>query len=123
MTRRVRVLVVDDSATARLLLVAILRMASDPKHPELGPLLRGLPVAGRSGTLAPRYRDADTRAGAGAVHAKTGRVLGVASLAGIVTTKDGRRLAFSVRGPAQGLAAGEQAVDRVAATLATCGCR
>ncbi len=105
------------------LLVAILRMAADPAHPVLAPILHGLPVAGRTGTLDDRYHSADTAAGFGAVRAKTGRVLGVASLAGIVTTKDGRRLVFSVRGPAPGLQDGEHALDRIASVLATCGCR
>ncbi len=105
------------------LLVAILRLAADPAHPELRPLLAGLPVAGRTGTLAPRYRSPDTRAGVDKVHAKSGRLLGVASLAGVVTTKDGRRLAFSARGPSDGLTDGEHALDRIATTLATCGCR
>ncbi|HSP37889.1 MAG TPA: D-alanyl-D-alanine carboxypeptidase/D-alanyl-D-alanine-endopeptidase [Frankiaceae bacterium] len=105
------------------LLVDILRMASDPAHPELRPIVDGLPVAGRTGTLAPRYRTALTRAGAGVVHAKSGRLAGMNALAGLVKTKNGRVLVFALRAPTADLSSGEQAMDRVAATLAGCGCR
>jgi D-alanyl-D-alanine carboxypeptidase/D-alanyl-D-alanine-endopeptidase (penicillin-binding protein 4) len=105
------------------LLVDILRMASDPAHPELRPIIDGLPVAGRTGTLAPRYHSADTRAGAGVVRAKSGRLLGMNALAGLVRTKNGRLLVFALRAPTADLSGGEQAMDRVATTLALCGCR
>jgi D-alanyl-D-alanine carboxypeptidase/D-alanyl-D-alanine-endopeptidase (penicillin-binding protein 4) len=105
------------------LLVAVLRMADDPGHPELRPILSGLPVAGRTGTLATRYRSPTTRAGAGVVHAKSGRLLGVNSLAGVVRTRDGRQLVFALRSPTAGLAVGEEAMDGVATALARCGCR
>lgn len=55
-----------------------------------------LPVGGVDGTLRNRYRDA---AGANArsnVRAKTGSLGGVSSLSGYVTTRGGRRLAFSL---------------------------
>lgn len=104
-------------------IVDVLRRAADPAHPELKAVLDGLPVAGRTGTLATRFSAADTRAGVGAVRAKSGRLLGVNALAGLVTTQNGRVLVFALRGPTAGLAIGEHAVDRIAATLATCGCR
>lgn len=112
----------DDRLTPAVV-VDVLRRAADPAHPELKAVLDGLPVAGRTGTLATRYGAADTRAGVGAVRAKSGRLLGVNALAGLVTTKNGRVLAFALRGPTVALASGEHAVDRIAATLATCGCR
>ncbi len=104
------------------LLVDVLRAAADPARPQLRAVLDGLPVAGRTGTLEDRYRKPDTAAGAGNVHAKTGRLAGVAALAGTVRTQAGRVLVFSVRAPAVDLTVGENAMDRIAATLARCGC-
>jgi serine-type D-Ala-D-Ala carboxypeptidase/endopeptidase (penicillin-binding protein 4) len=105
------------------LLVAILRMAADPGHPELRSILTGLPVAGRTGTLATRYRTPRTRDGAGVVRAKSGRLLGINALAGVVRTRDGQQLVFALRAPTAGFSAGEQAMDGVASALARCGCR
>jgi D-alanyl-D-alanine carboxypeptidase/D-alanyl-D-alanine-endopeptidase (penicillin-binding protein 4) len=52
-----------------------------------------LPVAGVDGSLADRFRNTP---GSGAVHAKTGSLLHVYSLAGYATTQSGQRIAFSV---------------------------
>lgn len=105
------------------LLVEVLRAAADPARPQLRALLDGLPIAGRTGTLDGRYRSPDTAPAAGNVHAKTGRLAGVAALAGTVRTRAGRVLVFSVRAPSVDLTVGENAMDRIAATLARCGCR
>jgi D-alanyl-D-alanine carboxypeptidase/D-alanyl-D-alanine-endopeptidase (penicillin-binding protein 4) len=92
-------------------------------------VLTGLPVSGYSGTLRDRYRK-PTAGGtaAGQVRAKTGTLLGVSAIAGITVDADGRMLAFAVM--ADGVAAGDrattaaqEALDRVAAILAGCGCR
>jgi D-alanyl-D-alanine carboxypeptidase/D-alanyl-D-alanine-endopeptidase (penicillin-binding protein 4) len=112
-----------DDKVPPALLVEVLRRAAAPDHPELHAIIDGLPVAGRTGTLADRYHSASSRAGANVVHAKSGRLAGVAALAGLVRDRDGRMLVFAVRGPSAGLTVGEQAVDRVATTLAGCGCR
>ncbi len=100
---------------ARLLLLATRRTS----------VLDMLPVAGWSGTLAGRYLGS---AGAGVVRAKTGTLTGVSTLAGLVHDEDGRLLAFAVMADRVGAAeadttAAEAALDRVAATLASCGCR
>lgn len=58
-----------------------------------GPLLGGLPVAGESGTMSRRLTGPTT---VGRVHAKTGTLNGVSSLAGFVDTVSGRRLLFAV---------------------------
>jgi D-alanyl-D-alanine carboxypeptidase/D-alanyl-D-alanine-endopeptidase (penicillin-binding protein 4) len=105
------------------LLVEVLRRAAAPEHPELRPIITGLPTAGRTGTLFDRYRTPDSRAGIDVVHAKSGRLAGVAALAGLVRDQDGTTLVFAIRAPSAGLTVGEQAMDRVAATLARCGCR
>ncbi|MEV6354440.1 D-alanyl-D-alanine carboxypeptidase/D-alanyl-D-alanine endopeptidase [Streptomyces hydrogenans] len=98
------------------LLTALLTHAADPAHPELRPLLTGLPVGGFTGTLAGRYGQAP--AGAGLVRAKTGTLTGVNTLAGTVVTTDGRLLAFAFlagRTPSPDLA--QPALDRLSAAL------
>ncbi|MDP9431201.1 MAG: D-alanyl-D-alanine carboxypeptidase, partial [Actinomycetota bacterium] len=105
-------------------LVLLLRRAASAEHPELRPAVTGLPVAGLTGTLAERYTAAQSRMAAGTVRAKTGTLSGVNTLAGLVQDADGRLLAFAFA--AEGTAsqdAARQALDRVAATLAACGCR
>ncbi|GAA2113203.1 D-alanyl-D-alanine carboxypeptidase/D-alanyl-D-alanine endopeptidase [Streptomyces synnematoformans] len=108
------------------LLARLLVTAADPGHPELRPLLTGLPVAGFSGTLRDRYGDEAGGAGAarGVVRAKTGTLTGVNSLAGTVVDADGRLLAFAffTMGATDRAGAG-QALDRMAAAVAGCGCR
>ena len=89
-------------------------------------MLSGLPVAGFDGTLARRYRHRPVAAGRRAVRAKTGTLLGVSALAGLVRTADGRLLAFDLTADAVPLGAtraAERALDRLAAALASCGCR
>jgi serine-type D-Ala-D-Ala carboxypeptidase/endopeptidase (penicillin-binding protein 4) len=103
------------------LLTDLLAAAVDPAHPELAGVVTGLAVAGWSGTLADRYDDPALAPAVGTVRAKTGTLAGVHSLAGLVVTADGQLIAFS-------LLANEApdsiraALDRIAATLATCGC-
>jgi D-alanyl-D-alanine carboxypeptidase/D-alanyl-D-alanine-endopeptidase (penicillin-binding protein 4) len=57
------------------------------------------------------------------VRAKTGWLNGAVALAGVVTTASGRLLIFAALAPATGRGAGEAALDRIAAALASCGCR
>lgn len=111
------------------LLTEMLALAADGAHPELAGLFGGLPVAGWSGTLRDRYRSAAGQSrpgvGAGVVRAKTGTLSGVNAISGVVTTADGRLLAFAVLADKVPVGSDEAqpALDRVAATLATCGCR
>ena len=109
------------------LLTDLLVLAANGSRPELTGLFAGLPVAGWSGTLTHRYVSPAPTAnapGAGVVRAKTGTLTGVHSLAGVVTTADGRLLAFAVMADdvPNGWSA-PRALDRIAARLATCGCR
>ena len=93
---------------------------------RFAPLLAGLPVAGFDGTLAKRYRTGPGLPAAGVVRAKTGTLNGVSALAGLVRTADGRLLAFDLTADAVPLGAtrgAEAALDRLAAALASCGCR
>ena len=56
-------------------------------------LVESLPVAGDRGTMKKRFAGT---AGEGRVRAKTGTLRGVTSLAGVVDTPGGRRLAFAL---------------------------
>jgi serine-type D-Ala-D-Ala carboxypeptidase/endopeptidase (penicillin-binding protein 4) len=83
-----------------------------------------LPVAAWSGTLSGRFVHS---AGAGVVRAKTGTLTSVSTLAGLVHDRDGRLLAFALLADRVGpttadIDRAEAALDRIASTLATCGC-
>lgn len=96
------------------------------RNPGLATVLSRLPVAGLSGTLHDRFRAPESRAGVGVVRAKTGTLTGVGALAGSVVDAEGEALTFAViadRVPPAGTAAARAALDRLAATLAGCGCR
>ncbi|WP_329336401.1 D-alanyl-D-alanine carboxypeptidase/D-alanyl-D-alanine-endopeptidase [Streptomyces sp. NBC_00663] len=109
----------DDKLTADLL-TALLAKAGDPAHPELRPVLTGLPVAGFTGTLTTRYT-AD--GAAGVVRAKTGTLTGVNTLAGTVVDQDGRLLAFAfLASNTTSKDAAQSALDKAATALAACGC-
>ncbi|MFF4233904.1 D-alanyl-D-alanine carboxypeptidase/D-alanyl-D-alanine-endopeptidase [Streptomyces sp. NPDC001820] len=100
------------------LLTALLARAADPAHPELRPVLTGLPVAGFSGTLQARYTE--TSPGTGLVRAKTGTLTGVNTLAGTVVAPDGRLLAFAfMAGNTPSREGAQPALDRLAAALAS----
>ncbi|MFF4805987.1 D-alanyl-D-alanine carboxypeptidase/D-alanyl-D-alanine-endopeptidase [Streptomyces sp. NPDC001351] len=108
----------DDRLTADLL-TALLVKAGDPAHPELRPVLTGLPVAGFTGTLTSRY----TGGAAGVVRAKTGTLTGVNTLAGTVVDQDGRLLAFAfLASNTTNALEAQSALDRTATALAACGC-
>nr|WP_239098447.1 D-alanyl-D-alanine carboxypeptidase/D-alanyl-D-alanine-endopeptidase [Micromonospora qiuiae] len=109
-----------------VLLTELLALAASPDRPELGGVFSGLPVGGWSGTLRDRYGSAPgTAAGVGTVRAKTGTLTRVHAIAGVVTTTEGRLLAFAVltdQVPPDGGEPARVALDRIAAALATCGC-
>ena len=75
----------------------------------------GLPVAGRTGTLAGRFRGT---AAEGNVRAKTGTIIGGSALSGYGTTASGRPFVFSVvvNGPGAERSAG--AIDTLVAAVA-----
>jgi D-alanyl-D-alanine carboxypeptidase/D-alanyl-D-alanine-endopeptidase (penicillin-binding protein 4) len=108
-------------------LTGVVRLAASSEHPALHVVIDALPVAGWSGTLAGRYVTPPADAGAGLVRAKTGTLTSVSTLAGLAHDADGRLLAFAVMADRVGAtaadtSAAEAAIDRVAATLASCGC-
>jgi D-alanyl-D-alanine carboxypeptidase/D-alanyl-D-alanine-endopeptidase (penicillin-binding protein 4) len=105
-------------------LADLLVLAASPDHPELRPLLSGLPVAGASGTLVDRFSTAADRGALGMVRAKTGTLTGVSSLAGMAVDADGRALGFVILADdVASTVAARAALDDAAAALAGCGCR
>jgi D-alanyl-D-alanine carboxypeptidase/D-alanyl-D-alanine-endopeptidase (penicillin-binding protein 4) len=104
-------------------LVAVLLAAQDPKHPALRDIAVGVPIAGLTGTLSGRFT---TGPASGEVRAKTGSLPSVTSLAGTLTTADGRQLVFAVMADATG-AVGQDApqhvIDPFIEGLVGCGCR
>jgi D-alanyl-D-alanine carboxypeptidase/D-alanyl-D-alanine-endopeptidase (penicillin-binding protein 4) len=106
-------------------LVAVLRTAFDPAHPDLASLRHGsMAVAGVSGTLAPdylRYVTAPTRCAAGLIEAKTGSLSGVIALSGLARGADGRLKAFSfLLNRVGSTLRTRRAVDRLATTVTGC---
>ncbi|MBV9291122.1 MAG: D-alanyl-D-alanine carboxypeptidase/D-alanyl-D-alanine-endopeptidase [Frankiales bacterium] len=109
-----------DRVTARLLVAAV-RLAQ--QRPAMRAVILGLPIAGATGTLAQRYRRGATATGAGGSRVKTGTLAGVSAVAGQVVDADGRLLDLAFVTDTAGLpTAAEQALDRLVATVASCGC-
>ncbi|MFJ6212341.1 D-alanyl-D-alanine carboxypeptidase/D-alanyl-D-alanine-endopeptidase [Streptomyces sp. NPDC092296] len=113
-----------DNAIPPAVLTELLALAASDDHPELRPVLSGLPVAGFTGTLQDRYTATGSDSAAGLVRAKTGTLNGVNTLAGLVVDRDGRLLAFALMAGG-GADAGtvRAALDRIAVHVAACGCR
>jgi serine-type D-Ala-D-Ala carboxypeptidase/endopeptidase (penicillin-binding protein 4) len=105
------------------MLIALVRLATDPAHPELRPVAIGMPIAGLTGTLADRYTRSPAR---GLLRAKTGSLESVTALSGTVMDAEGRQLVFAViadKTGAIGQYAPRRAIDEFGTTLAACGCR
>lgn len=81
-----------DRVTAKLI-TQIMARAANPASP-LASMFDYLPVSGVSGTLSARFTGV-SKAARGAVHAKSGYIPGLYSLAGIVMAKDGTPIAFA----------------------------
>jgi D-alanyl-D-alanine carboxypeptidase/D-alanyl-D-alanine-endopeptidase (penicillin-binding protein 4) len=103
-------------------LTALIDVIAAGRHPELSAVLSGLPVGGFDGALANRFRVVGA-SGAGYVRAKTGTLTGLVSLAGTVMTRDGALLSFAVMTDRTGATDARPGADRIAATIAGCGCR
>jgi len=97
-------------ATCRSIHAILVRAPTD------GPITDGLAVAGRSGTLADRYRGSALE---GRLRAKTGSIRGVASLAGYVETTNGSLLTFVHILNETSADAAEALQDEVVSTLVT----
>jgi D-alanyl-D-alanine carboxypeptidase/D-alanyl-D-alanine-endopeptidase (penicillin-binding protein 4) len=108
------------------LLVDLLALSAKPDRADFRAIRSGLPVAAYSGTLATRFKKANAGgAAAGVVRVKTGTLRSVSSVAGIVFTAAGRELAVAVLAdnvPVGGTLPAQDALDRILAALAACGC-
>lgn len=112
----------DGSGLPPRMLLGLLRLITDPAHPELRQIGTGLPIAGLRGTLNDRFLTSPAR---GLVRAKTGSLSGVTALAGTVMDADGRQLLFVViadQTPTGGQWAPREAIDAFVERLAGCGC-
>ncbi|GAA1471644.1 D-alanyl-D-alanine carboxypeptidase/D-alanyl-D-alanine-endopeptidase [Corynebacterium felinum] len=106
----------DNRIPARLLDEIFYRAATDLT--ELRPLLAQLPVAGGTGTLAPRYHDL---AGRGWVRAKTGTLTDIASLAGIIHSESGAVYSFAMICNGAEVLGARQAMDEITSDVRTLG--
>lgn len=91
---------------------------------SLSSLISYMPVGGLTGTLTDRFTK-DKNA-AGTVHAKTGTLSTVTSLAGGVLDEDGRYLVFTLQiddVDKDKILEARKTVDDIVAALANCGCR
>jgi D-alanyl-D-alanine carboxypeptidase/D-alanyl-D-alanine-endopeptidase (penicillin-binding protein 4) len=109
-------------------LARVITLAAGHRSGPLAAIIAGLPVAGFSGTLGPgQGLFGDFGPGAlGTVRAKTGNLTTVASLTGVALGRSGRLLGFSFmadRIPSGGLGRATGTLDRLATSLAGCGCR
>lgn len=107
------------------LLAQILARAAGPDGGTPGrALISALPVGALDGTLHDRFHGSDA---AGTVRAKTGTLEQTVSLSGVVTTAEGRLLAFAVLldgFPAENAGSAKAVLDdRLITPLAACGCR
>jgi len=90
--------------------------------PNTSDVIEYLPLGGLEGTVGARYADTDA---AGYLRAKTGSLTGVTTMAGVITTADGRVLAFAAMadGMPYGQSQPKAAIDGFVAALADCGCQ
>jgi D-alanyl-D-alanine carboxypeptidase/D-alanyl-D-alanine-endopeptidase (penicillin-binding protein 4) len=82
----------SNRVTARMV-ATLMAKATDPAS-VLNPMISYLPVSGISGTLATRFTGSNKSA-RGYVHAKSGFIPGLYSLAGVVYAKDGTAISFA----------------------------
>jgi D-alanyl-D-alanine carboxypeptidase/D-alanyl-D-alanine-endopeptidase (penicillin-binding protein 4) len=89
---------------------------------QLGILLDGLPVSGRTGSLSYSDRFAgDNAAADGAVRAKTGWIDTGYTLAGVVTAADGTELTFAVYALGDVSDSAKTAIDTLVTGVYRCG--
>lgn len=88
---------------------------------NLKSIVKGFPVAGKTGTLVGRFTGANAEA-RGHVFAKTGSIFHAYALVGYMNAKDGSKLAFSFfgSGPATSVAT-RTSLDTVTAAVYACG--
>lgn len=102
---------VKNVVTAELLADIFYRAATEE---ALRPLIATLPVAGGTGTLAPRF---EGMAGRGWVRAKTGTLTDTSALAGVAVSKSGRVYAFGFLSNDSEILGARAALDALASAL------
>lgn len=101
----------------------VLTLTALNKNSAIWAVGSGLPVAGFTGTLVNRFALETTRPGRGVVRGKTGALAGTITLAGLVTAKSGRLLAYTFMADKVKDADKTRLAWDVAATnLSECGC-
>ncbi|MWV60007.1 D-alanyl-D-alanine carboxypeptidase/D-alanyl-D-alanine endopeptidase [Rathayibacter sp. VKM Ac-2754] len=111
----------DDNAVAPAYFTSLLRKVK-AREGELGIVLDGLPVSGRTGSLAYADRFAGDNAVAdGAVLAKTGWIDTGYTLAGVVTAQDGTVLTFAVYALGEVSDSAKTAIDTLVTGFYRCG--
>ena len=113
-----------DNRLTTALVLGVLRVAAGPSGRALRGVVTGLPVAGFTGSLTYRF-DEGAPVARGMVRAKTGTLSGVSSLAGLATGRDGTPMVFVLAADDVADADetdAQEAIDRLAALLATCRC-
>src|SRR6478736_6078338 len=106
------------------LLIDLVQHAAGPDGEGMRSLVTGMPVAGFTGSLTYRFAEGPAVA-RGLVRAKTGTLTGVHALAGIAVDRDGQPLAFvfgADKSPPIERYDSQEALDRAAASLASCRC-
>jgi serine-type D-Ala-D-Ala carboxypeptidase/endopeptidase (penicillin-binding protein 4) len=109
----------EDNAVAPSVMTNLVTAIIDPAH-KLDAIFAALPISGKTGTLSSRFQG-DSAAAAGAVHAKTGWIIGGYTLAGTVDAADGTQLVFSIvtRGEVDDSA--KAAIDLLVTGIYNCG--
>lgn len=111
----------SDRVTAQAMRQLLGAIDRDPALTSVIYNSKGMPIAGRTGTLEDRYRTDPTDCAAVRVRAKTGSLSSTTALAGRATGTDGktRSFVFIIDGRTGGAATREQ-VDRLATTVTGC---
>ncbi|MBC7594422.1 MAG: D-alanyl-D-alanine carboxypeptidase/D-alanyl-D-alanine-endopeptidase [Kineosporiaceae bacterium] len=119
----------DGSGLSRDNLVSPLTLAETIRVAALdartASLVSDLPIGGFNGSILGRFGGVAAKAGLGIVHAKSGTLTGIHSLAGFVSDAEGRPMVFAVmadRTAAASPVAVKGGLDDVAAALAACSC-
>ncbi|NRG41654.1 D-alanyl-D-alanine carboxypeptidase/D-alanyl-D-alanine-endopeptidase [Rathayibacter sp. VKM Ac-2835] len=111
----------DDNAVAPAYFTSLLRKVQ-AREGQLGVLLDGLPVSGRTGSLSYADRFAGDNAVAdGAVRAKTGWIDTGYTLAGVVDAQDGTALTFAVYALGDVSDSAKTAIDTLVTGVYRCG--
>jgi len=98
----------------------LMQLVAAGKH-GLAPVAAGMPLAGKTGSLATRFTG-NNAAAAGHVYAKPGYIANSYTLSGYTTAKDGTSLAFAFFAVGDGVSGtANGALDTLAATVYRCG--